>query len=90
MAETDAAKQTLAGILLDKPNTSEPAAPIEAPPPAQVKPRRVEGNVRLCSNCMGGPTGREFYVEQEGDSARMMLCTLRCLGLWALARGWPR
>lgn len=56
----------------------------------QSKPKR---NMlpKLCSNClMGAEDKKGFFLEDQSDGVQMMLCSLRCMAIWATTRGWKR
>jgi hypothetical protein len=49
--------------------------------------RRASVRPTRCSQCLGG-ADRGMFLTQRNEH-EVMLCSLRCLALWALARGWP-
>lgn len=52
--------------------------------------RELKYNPRICSQCMMGERDGSMFVETKGEEGRVMLCSLRCMALWAMARGWKR
>jgi hypothetical protein len=82
------------GELAAPATQTAPASAAESAPERArhtLKPRQqMVANPRICSQCLGGTTGREFYVEQAGVAGKMMLCGFRCLAIWAMQRGWQK
>lgn len=53
-----------------------------------IEERRANAVPTRCSHCLGG-SDRQMYVQEKGEP-HVMLCSLRCMSLWAMQRGWPR
>lgn len=47
---------------------------------------------QLCSYCMKPVPEKHFRLWGPGDEAKdrpMLFCMFRCLGLYAITKGWP-
>jgi formate dehydrogenase maturation protein FdhE len=73
---------------------SEGNEQVTGDPIAQMHERRrqVAMYPKMCSQCMMAPSGPAFIIEDQHDKdgSKFMLCSLRCMALWAMARGWNR
>jgi hypothetical protein len=50
-----------------------------------------QGQPKLCSGCMSGAEDkRGFILEDRSDGTKMLFCGLRCIGVWAIERGWRK